>query len=103
MPDCYRFPRGIPRSIDYRDAVVALEIVKRESPSGVGEQWVLQARKVGFNNAPPCVIFALSLSRQIFEYELMQHGFTVERGSGAEKILQRLAREGRAERAYRRS
>lgn len=93
----YRFRRRWPNRLDYRDAAVVLEAVERQHATIPIKEWVLQARKIGVQE-PPLEVFSLALSRQIFETALGD-GFPVTSGTPADKIMQRLVRDGYAEKA----
>lgn len=89
--------KSIPGKLAYRDGAVAIEIVKRRHPAMPLDVWMLQARKIADGAGDPLVLtFDIIGHRHGLEAKL-RHEFSVSHETPAEKIMQRLVREGHAE------
>jgi hypothetical protein len=86
----YVLRRDFPRQLNYRGAMVALEIV-REGPRE-DNRWQLQAKKLV--RPETCVITESRFGRYSFETTLFNEGFVLDDSSPAAKIMARLEREG---------
>lgn len=97
---CYRVVRPLPRTLDYRNATVTLEIVERQNASAPVNEWVLQARKIGDRGAA-CVLASALLRRHRLE-SLLTDGFYVPPNTPADHVMRALERLGYVEQSYRR-
>jgi hypothetical protein len=89
----YVLRRNFPRQLEYRGAIVALEVV-RQPLAGRDAEWVLRAKKI----VPPetCLIAQSRFGRYGFDMMIFNEGFVLDQSSSAGKIMARLEREGYA-------
>ena len=102
MPFHARFVlrRDFPRTLRYRGATIALEVVR--VPLGVREaEWILQAKKIV--PAETLIIAQSRFGKYGFETMLFNEGFVLDESSPAGKIMARLQREGYAHSHFERS
>jgi hypothetical protein len=96
----FRFVRPWPPRIEYRDATVTLAVVETNDTALGLNGWKLVATKVGVK-APAVVLHAWPASRQVFDHQLFNEGFSVSGHGPAFKLMERLEREGFAQRSAR--
>ncbi len=87
----YRIARPIPPRIDYPSAAYFLEIVKQRNETIPVDEWVFRARRL--NVGTTCVLASALAFRSRLE-DSLGHGFEVENGTPAARILARLVRDG---------
>ena len=87
----YRIAHPLPPRLEYAGATYALEIVKQRHDAIPVDEWVFRARRVGAGTV--CVI-ASSLALRSRLAETLDHGFEVQRGSPADRVMARLTRDG---------
>ena len=92
----YRIVRPIPPHLDYLTASYALEIVHQRHETIPMEEWVFRARKMHCGTV--CVILSALAARDRL-LEQLADGFEVAVGTPAAKIMDRLVRDGIAQRA----
>lgn len=80
----------------YVSATYALEIVSQRHETVPTTEWQFIARKVGVGSV--CVIASALVQRERLILQL-ESGFDVEDGTPAARIMERLVREGVAEKA----
>jgi hypothetical protein len=92
MPSCSRYVlrRDFPRRLVYRQAALALEVVKQ--PLGRDAAWILPAKKVV--RPETCVIATSRYGRFGFDAMMFQEGLVLENGTAAARIMERLVRDG---------
>lgn len=95
-PERFRIIRSIPKRLEYPAACYVLEIVKGRHEVMPLDEWSFQARKVGAETV--CVIVAELVLRSRLEQRLID-GFDVEPCTPAARIMERLVRDGVAEKA----
>jgi hypothetical protein len=86
----YRIAHPLPSRLEYRGAVIALEVVKQRHDTIPVDEWALQARKVGVGTV--CII-ATALGFRSRLLEALERGFEVETGSPSDRVMARLVRE----------
>jgi len=87
----YRIARPLPRRLDYPKACYALEIVRQRHDTIPVDEWVLQARKLGVGTV--CLL-ASTLAFRNRLLDTLEHGFEVEAGTPAARIMARLVSDG---------
>ena len=92
----YRLVRPLPPRIDYASVSYALEIVEQRHDTIPMNAWFLRARKL--NAEPVCVIAWALAQRENLEH-ILANGIEIENGTPAAKIMERLTRDGIAEKA----
>lgn len=92
----YRIVRPVPSHLDYLTASYVLEIVRQPHEVIPMDEWVFRARKE--NAATVCVILT-ALRERSHLLDRLADGFDVEIGTPAAKIMERLVRDGVAEKA----
>jgi hypothetical protein len=92
----YRIRRAIPSRLDYPTASYVLEIVKQRHEVIPVDEWVFRARKV---NAQTVCVILTALAHRSHLLERLADGFDVEIGTPAAKLMDRLVRDGIAEKA----
>ena len=90
----FRIRRRLPARLDYPGASYALECVRQRHEALPMDEWVFRARKIQPESF--CVLASAVPWRSRLE-QLLTDGFEVKRGTPAEKIMERLVREGFAE------
>lgn len=96
MLERYRIVRPLPSHLDYLTASYVLEIVKQKHETIPLDEWVFRARKE--NTGAVCVILSALLDRGRL-LEQLGEGFDVEGRTPAARIMERLVRDGVAEKA----
>jgi len=98
MLERYCIIRPIPPALHYLRASYLLEIVRQPHDTIPLNEWVFRARKDGAGTV--CVI-ALAMVQRARLLEQLDGGFEVESGTPAAKIMERLLKDGVAEKARR--
>jgi hypothetical protein len=88
--------RAIPAYLDYINVSYILEIVKQPHETIPLEEWVFRARKE--RDGTTCVILGVLVDRTRL-LEQLRNGFDVEAETPAATLMDRLVRDGVAEKA----